>query len=39
VALAIYLKKVSKHLDGSSNRFEDEKFFDLNIETSEMNDK
>jgi hypothetical protein len=32
-------KKLSKHLDGSTNRFEDEKKPDFNIETIEMNDK
>ena len=35
----LFHQKVSKHLDGSTNRFKDERKFDFNIETSEMNDK
>ena len=37
--LGHFAQKRSKHLDGSTNRFEDENKFDFNIETSERNDK
>ena len=35
----LLLKKVSKHLDGSTNRFEDEKNYEYDIYTIEMNNK